>query len=62
MITTKNFEDLLKALEFETEGNTYKKSIGEATLKVDFDKKDINLSRRARTKSQRTPNMQFLAE
>ena len=40
MITTKNFEDLLKALEFETEGNTYKKSIGEATLKVDFDKKD----------------------
>ena len=41
MITTKNFEDLLKALEFETEGNTYKKSIGEATLKVDIDKKDI---------------------
>ena len=41
MITIKNFEDLLKALEFETEGNTYKKSIGEATLKVDFDKKEI---------------------
>ena len=39
MITTKNFEDLLKTLEFETEGNTYQKSIGEATLKVDFDNK-----------------------
>ena len=39
MITTKNFEDLLKALEFEKEGNTYQKSIGEATLKVDFDNK-----------------------
>ena len=41
MITTKNFEDLLKALEFETEGNTYQKSIGEATLKVDIDKKEL---------------------
>ena len=41
MITTKNFEDLLKALEFEKEGNTYQKSIGEATLKVDFDKKEL---------------------
>ena len=41
MITTKNFEDLLKALEFEKEGNTYQKSIGEATLKVDIDKKEL---------------------
>ena len=41
MITTKNFEDLLKALEFETEGNTYQKSIGEATLKVDVDNSKI---------------------
>ena len=38
MITTRNFEDLLKSLEFEKEGNTYQKSIGEATLKVDIDK------------------------
>ena len=41
MITTRNFEDLLKALEFETEGNTYQKSIGEATLKVDVDNSKI---------------------
>ena len=47
MITIKNFENLLKALEFETDGNTYKKSIGEATLfdeatlKVDFDRQEI---------------------
>ena len=47
MITIKNFEDLLIALNFEKEGNTYQKSIGEAnlfggvTLKVDFDKQEI---------------------
>ena len=41
MITIKNFEDVLKTLEFETDGNTYQKSIGEANLKVDFDKKEI---------------------
>ena len=41
MITIKNFEDVLKTLEFEAEGNTYQKSIGEATLKVDIDKKEL---------------------
>ena len=47
MITEKNFEDVLKTLEFEADGNTYQKTIGEATLfggttlKVDFDKKEI---------------------
>ncbi len=41
MITTRNFEDLLKSLEFEKEGNTYQKSIGEATLKVDVDNSKI---------------------
>ncbi len=41
MITKNNFKDVLKTLEFETEGNTYQKSISEATLKVDFDKKEM---------------------
>ena len=41
MITTRNFEDLLKALEFEIDDNTYQKTIGDATLKVDFDNNKI---------------------
>ena len=41
MIRIKNFEDVLKTLEFETEGNIFQKSIGEADLKVDFEKKEI---------------------
>ena len=41
MITTRNFQDLLKALEFETDDNTYQKLIGEATLKVDVDNSKI---------------------
>ena len=46
-MTKDNFEDLLKLLEFEKEGNTYQKTIGEgtlfgwATLKVDFDNSKI---------------------
>ena len=38
MITKKNFKDVLKTLGFKTEGNIFQKSIGEADLKVDFDK------------------------
>ncbi len=41
MIIKNNFEDLLNSLDFEKDGNAYQKSIGEATLKVDFDKKEI---------------------
>jgi len=41
MITKTNFKDLLKLLGFREEGNTFQKSIGEADLKVDFDKKEI---------------------
>ena len=41
MITKNNFKDLLKTLGFTEEGNTFQKSIGEANLKVDFDRKEI---------------------
>lgn len=41
MITKTNFKDLLKTLGFREEGNTFQKSIGEADLKVDFDKREI---------------------
>ena len=41
MITKTNLKDLLKTLGFTAEGNTYQKSIGEADLKVDFDKQSI---------------------
>ena len=41
MITKTNFKDLLKTLGFREEGNTFQKSIGEADLKVDFEKKEI---------------------
>ena len=41
MITKTNFKDLLQTLGFTTEGDTFQKSIGEADLKVDFDKKTI---------------------
>ena len=41
MITKTNFKDLLKTLGFTEEGNIFQKSIGEADLKVDFDKQSI---------------------
>ena len=41
MITKSNFKDLLKTLDFTTEGDIFQKSIGDAELKVDFDKKEI---------------------
>ena len=41
MITKNNFKDLLKTLGFREERNTFQKSIGEADLKVDFEKKEI---------------------
>ena len=41
MITKSNFKDLLKTLDFTTEGDIFQKSIGDADLKVDFDKKEI---------------------
>ena len=41
MITKNNFKDLLKTLDFREEGNTFQKTIGEADLKVDFEKKEI---------------------
>ena len=41
MITKSNFKDLLKTLGFTEDGNIFQKSIGEADLKVDFDKKSI---------------------
>ncbi len=41
MITKNNLKDLLKTLDFTEEGNTFQKSIGEADLKVDFEKKEI---------------------
>ena len=41
MITKSNFKEVLKMLGFTAEGNTFQKSIGEADLKVDFDKKEI---------------------
>lgn len=47
MITTKNLEDLLITLEFEKEGNTYQKTLGDSdsliqpTLKVDLDNEKI---------------------
>ena len=41
MITKNNFKDLLKTLGFTEEDNIFQKSIGEADLKVDFDKKEI---------------------
>ena len=41
MITKKNFKDVLKTLGFTAEGNIFQKSIGEADLKVDFDKQEM---------------------
>ena len=41
MITKNNFKELLKILGFTGEGNIFQKSIGEADLKVDFDKREI---------------------
>ena len=41
MITKTNFKDVLKTLDFTTEGNTFQKSIGEADLKVDFGKQRL---------------------
>ena len=41
MITKKNFKDVLKTLGFTAEGHIFQKSIGEADLKVDFDKQEI---------------------
>ena len=41
MITKNNFKDVLKALGFTAEGSIFQKTIGEATLKVDFDNKII---------------------
>ena len=41
MITKNNFKDVLKSLGFTAEGSIFQKTIGEATLKVDFDNKII---------------------
>ena len=41
MITKNNFKDVLKTLGFTAEGNIFQKSIGEANLKVDFDKQEM---------------------
>ena len=41
MITKNNFKDVLKTLGFTGEGNIFQKSIGEAYLKVDFDKLEM---------------------
>ena len=41
MITKTNFKNVLKTLDFTTEGNTFQKSIGEADLKVDFGKQRL---------------------
>ena len=41
MITIDNFKDVLQTLGFEAEGNIFQKSIGEAELKVDFDKQEM---------------------
>ena len=41
MITKSNFKDLLKTLDFTEEDNIFQKSIGEADLKVDFEKQRL---------------------
>ena len=41
MITKNNFKDVLKTLGFKAEGNIFQKSIGEADLKVNFDKQEM---------------------
>ena len=41
MITIDNFKDVLKTLDFNIEGETFQKSIGEADLKVDFNQQLI---------------------
>lgn len=41
MITKNNFKDVLKTLRFTSEENIFQKSIGEAELKVDFDKQEM---------------------
>ncbi len=41
MIRKKNFKTVLKTLGFTAEGNIFQKSIGEAELKVDFDREKI---------------------
>lgn len=41
MITKNNFKDLLKTLDFTEEGGIFQKSIGDATLQVDFGKQRL---------------------
>ena len=41
MITKKNFKDVLKVLGFKADGDIFQKSIGEADLKVNFDKQEM---------------------
>ena len=41
MITKNNFKDVLKTLGFKAEGHIFQKSIGEADLKVNFDKQEM---------------------
>ena len=41
MITKNNFKDVLKMLGYQAEGNIFQKSIGEADLKVNFDKQEM---------------------
>ena len=41
MITKNNFKDLLKTLGFTADGNIFQKSIGEAYLKVDYDRQEM---------------------
>ncbi len=56
MITKSNFKDLLRTLNFTEEGNIYQKSIAEATLKVDFDKKEIIYPERLEVHEHQTCN------
>ena len=41
MITKKNFKDVLEVLGFKADGDIFQKSIGEADLKVNFDKQEM---------------------
>ena len=41
MITKNNLKDVLETLGFQADGNIFQKSIGEAELKVDFDREKI---------------------
>ena len=56
MITKSNFKDLLKTLGFTEEGDIFQKSIAEATLKVDFDKKEIIYPERLEVHEHQTCN------